>query len=709
MKQILRLGLSIGVSFAILALLLNMVTVGVPDDQRPSILSTLQATLPHLLVAYLVTLVVGLLLRTFRYRSLVKMAGEESVPSFGQMLLVTGIRNMVVDMLPARLGELGYVAILNRGYKVKLEHCVSSLTIAIALDFIAVLIVVLLIAAKQLIGIGTDDGLQGWAVGALLMAFVLAVVALVGLFLVTPFASQWLNARFGQRISTQSMFVKVLKLLDDFCRSLLSVRQAGQAVNLIGVSVLIRVFKYLGLFFLFRAVTLASFPALAELPVEQILSALIGGEIGASLPIPTFMSFGAYEAGSTLVFQLLGVTDQAAAVITMLCVHIWSQFMEYVIGGVFLVSFILLNRRAKTISLDARSKGKPRRIATLTSYALAAFIFVGGSFTFAYQLWAASKLGSFSAPDVGEVSADTKEWRELSKQHVSGLNGFVVFASNRDGNHDIFKLNLSDYELSKITTHPHTETYPRLSPDGSKLVFSRGHETWVSQRNTVAWDIYLLDLNTFEEKKVGTNGSAPQWINNTEITYLQDATKIVKVNTGTLASSVVYQPGVSNNLPVGTPIYTPEYSPVRDQFVFTSRQNVIGLNSGHWGTAIAQGDSHQGVFNGCEIAWNYSGEKLFQVSPGGQFDDVQIISLDPDTLTPSLLIDLAGEFSHEYWPKDSSNGEYMVFGASRSEREHEHDVADYEIFLWKVGSDTSQATRLTFHTGNDNWPDVYID
>ena len=51
----------------------------------------------------------------------------------------------------------------------------------------------------------------------------------------------------------------------------------------------------------------------------------------------------------------------------------------------------------------------------------------------------------------------------------------------------------------------------------------------------------------------------------------------------------------------------------------------------------------------------------------------------------------------------------LVFGASRSEGEHEHDQADYEIFLWQIGSDPTQATRLTFHTGNDNWPDVYIN
>ena len=84
------------------------------------------------------------------------------------------------------------------------------------------------------------------------------------------------------------------------------------------------------------------------------------------------------------------------------------------------------------------------------------------------------------------------------------------------------------------------------------------------------------------------------------------------------------------------------------------------------------------------------------------------MNVDPETLEHTTLINLDGEFTHEYWPKDSSNGEYMVFGASRSKKEHEHDTQDYEIFLWRVDSHANTATRLTFHTGNDNWPDVHI-
>jgi len=337
-KQLFRIGLSIGVSFAILGLLLQMFTSGLADQERPSVLAALLATSLDLVAAYLVLYIVALFIRAYRYRLLLSMSGEQNVPNMRQMALVTGIRNMVVDMLPARLGELGYVGLLNRGYGVKLQHCVSSLTIAVAFDFVALLGVVLLIIAKQVAG----SGVEGWAVGALLSAFVLSVIAIVGLFVITPRFSSWINRRFARMSGANSMGAKLIRLLDDFSQSLNAVRSAGQTGQIFVLSLLIRLLKYLSLYCLFRAVAVPSFQALAELPVEQVISALIGGEVGASLPIPTFMSFGVYEAGTTLIFQLLGVANQATTVVTMLCVHIWSQFMEYVIGGALLAVFILV-------------------------------------------------------------------------------------------------------------------------------------------------------------------------------------------------------------------------------------------------------------------------------------------------------------------------------------------------------------------------------
>ena len=70
------------------------------------------------------------------------------------------------------------------------------------------------------------------------------------------------------------------------------------------------------------------------------------------------------------------------------------------------------------------------------------------------------------------------------------------------------------------------------------------------------------------------------------------------------------------------------------------------------------------------------------------------------------LLDMPGEWSHEYFPRVSNDGALLAFGASRGD--HEHDVADYEIFLWRIGTPPEQAARVSFHTGNDQWPDVWV-
>jgi hypothetical protein len=70
------------------------------------------------------------------------------------------------------------------------------------------------------------------------------------------------------------------------------------------------------------------------------------------------------------------------------------------------------------------------------------------------------------------------------------------------------------------------------------------------------------------------------------------------------------------------------------------------------------------------------------------------------------FIDLPGRRSHEYFPQLSSDGHWLVWAATQ--RGHDHDIVDYEIYLWQVGHPAEEATRLTFHSGNDRWPDIFI-
>ena len=54
----------------------------------------------------------------------------------------------------------------------------------------------------------------------------------------------------------------------------------------------------------------------------------------------------------------------------------------------------------------------------------------------------------------------------------------------------------------------------------------------------------------------------------------------------------------------------------------------------------------------------------------------------------------------------SADGKWLVWCATA--RGHEHDRYDYEVFLWRIGRPAEEAVRLTFHSGNDRWPDICV-
>ena len=65
-------------------------------------------------LAYAVASILGLVFRAWRYRVLLKASGEDKIPGNKAMILITAVRNMTVDLLPARLGELVIVGLLHK-------------------------------------------------------------------------------------------------------------------------------------------------------------------------------------------------------------------------------------------------------------------------------------------------------------------------------------------------------------------------------------------------------------------------------------------------------------------------------------------------------------------------------------------------------------------------------------------------------------------
>jgi hypothetical protein len=335
---ILRLALSVAASGLILFVLARLVGGAGGPDAHPRLLEVLRHAAPHLIALYALCAVGQGLVRAWRYRVLLAAGGAaDALPGFGHLYLVTQARNMLVDLLPARLGEFGYVAMLNRGYHIGAGNCFASMGISFLFDLIALLLILgtmLLNALLRAAGHGSVTGLFCLlaVVSALGFLFVFR-----GLRLIARLAHQVLPAGRSRAMDALTRFLTRLADAVD------AVRRARVLGRVLTLSLLVRGIKYTGLICAFRAVAGPGFPALATLPVGALLSALIGAEAAASLPVPAFMSFGTYEAGGMLILTLFGATA-AASRLVMLGVHIWTQVVDYTLGGAALCGFTFLVR-----------------------------------------------------------------------------------------------------------------------------------------------------------------------------------------------------------------------------------------------------------------------------------------------------------------------------------------------------------------------------
>lgn len=649
---------------------------------------------------YAICQLVQTVLRALRNRILIRagLAGGKrgKVPSLYHLSLVMFVRGACADMLPARVGELSYVAMLNRGYNLPVADCLSSLSIGLLMDFVALLIV--LVSAIAAISGGLS--LAGSAI-------VLALVCLVGwfgIFGVLPFFAKLCRRFCPEAVRESKLGGRLLKLLEDTAESVRFVSRERVAGRVVLVSAAIRIVKYLGLFLLFQAVTVSIWPRLAHAPIPSILIALISSEGAASLPVPSFMSFGSYEAGGLVALTALGF-NQADSMVALLSMHLISQIIDYSLGLLAFLVFTWSGRESPAVEHPPCACRSAWWWAGLGG---AATLFAAAFFAATCSVRAAgAEAGKGSSAEMTPIgkaepaSADmAAKWAALAKEGAR-----VVWSSNRSGSHDLYLL--AGGGPVRLTSAPFADTYPRFSPDGTLIAFSRSRETWVSQRVPEKWDTWILDLASGEEVKIAEHAFTACWEpSGSNLVYVLDGTnlvrhavQLVRDEKGRLrnegASSLLYSAG-QGLIPGGVVFQTPDLNAAGELAVtFRSKAN------GTW--VIRPGGAPEKIGGGCEIIWGDEGKSLLWVDHPGNLKN-GFYTRKAGASGRELLLDIQGGFSHEYFPKPSADGKWIVYGASTGK--HEHDTADYEIFLWRVGSPESEVIRLTWHTGNDCWPDV---
>ena len=94
----------------------------------------------------------------------------------------------------------------------------------------------------------------------------------------------------------------------------------------------------------------------------------------------------------------------------------------------------------------------------------------------------------------------------------------IVFGANREGNRDIYLMNIDGSEQINITNHPADDISGAWSPTGKQILFASDRDRFLG-----SWDLYLMDPNGQNVQPVfgkSADRSAPSWSpNGKQIAY----------------------------------------------------------------------------------------------------------------------------------------------------------------------------------------------
>ncbi len=300
--------------------------------------------------------------------------------------------------------------------------------------------------------------------------------------------------------------------------------------------------------------------------------------------------------------------------------------------------------------------------------------------------------------------------REAVETLASRLDGLIVWSSNRSGNHELYVLDLRQRTVRRLTSNPNVDFFGRISPDGTKVVFVRSQKEWVSFRDPTSWDVYLIGVDGQGERRIAEGGYHPTWTGDGKGIVFHRETRVFRYDLATGQETLVLDAG--KEIPGIDEFGDVELSPDGRRWAFPLRgtfRGVFGLKGSFSGAAVFDPAAHTLALltreQACETTWAPDGQSLLWMETGGN-GGTRVMTGRPDGSGRRVFMDLPGPRSHEYFPKLSNDGQWLVWAAT--EEGHEQDRANYEIFVWQVGTPWESAIRLTHHPGNSNWPDLWV-
>jgi hypothetical protein len=334
----------------------------------------------------------------------------------------------------------------------------------------------------------------------------------------------------------------------------------------------------------------------------------------------------------------------------------------------------------------------------------------------ACALIASGSVFAQEAPTGSPATPDAKQ-QKLLNDFKGKLSGKIVWSSSRSNSkHDIWIMNADGTDQKQLTKGDYVDWFSRFSPDGSKVMFARSKFGWVNEMDAEMfdkWDIWMINTDGSDEKKVVENACWGTWRPTGDSIVFARGPKVFIKCLSDGNETEIFDAG--QTIKKGAYSQQPQMSPDGKFLAITIR----GTDR-QTGIFNRQTKVWNGTGGGCQINWYPSSREVVRMNEGHGNGGTEVLHIKIDDNGKPLikiaglavpkelkLMDLPGRRSHEYFPMIDKSGQWMVWCATQYG--HEHDIVDYEVFIWKMGTGPKTPVQLTFHTGNDRWPDIHLD
>jgi len=298
------------------------------------------------------------------------------------------------------------------------------------------------------------------------------------------------------------------------------------------------------------------------------------------------------------------------------------------------------------------------------------------------------------------------------------VKGLICWSSSRSNSrHDIWVMNADGTEPRQLTKGDNVDWFSRFSPDGKTVLFVRSKSGWVPEGDAEMydkWDLWTISVDGSDEKKVVESACWGSWRPGGDSIVFARGPKVFlkSLQSGEEKELLDAETAFKKS----TYAQQPQLSPNGKWLAVTLRGTT--RETGIWDLEKKVWSPTDG---GCQITWFPDGKRVLRMNEGQGNGGTEVLAINIDENGVPVqkitalkvpkevkFMDLPSRRSHEYFPQMDRSGKWMVWCATQYG--HEHDLFDYEVFIWDITTDPKKDfVRLTFHDGNDRWPDIYTE